>query len=75
MILPFLPFLMMMKSLNAKKAKLEAVKASLCQDVEDLKRNRVEVVSKVLPYVDIELVYSDELGRLVGKLASASVFM
>ncbi|GKD60776.1 hypothetical protein Tco_1298285 [Tanacetum coccineum] len=61
-------------SLNAKKAKLEAVKASLCQDVEDLKRNRVEVVSKVLPYVDIELVYSDELGRLVGKLASASVF-
>ncbi|GKB98766.1 hypothetical protein Tco_0984903 [Tanacetum coccineum] len=42
--------------------------------VENVKRDRAEVVSNVVPYVAIELVYSDELGRLDGKLASAYVF-
>ncbi|GJS62423.1 hypothetical protein Tco_0657207 [Tanacetum coccineum] len=42
--------------------------------VENVKRDRAEVVSKVVPYVAMELVHSDELGRLDGKLASASVF-
>ncbi|GKB44733.1 hypothetical protein Tco_0889675 [Tanacetum coccineum] len=61
-------------SLNAEKAKLEAVEASLRQDVEDLKRDRAEVVSKVVPYVAMKRVHSDELGRLVGKLTSSFVF-
>ncbi|GJZ00821.1 hypothetical protein Tco_0518250 [Tanacetum coccineum] len=61
-------------SLEAEKARLEAFELSFRQEVENVKRDRAEVVSKVVPYVAIELVYSDELGRLDGKLASASVF-
>nr|GEV11771.1 hypothetical protein [Tanacetum cinerariifolium] len=60
-------------SLDTKKAKLEAVEASLCREVEELKRDRRDVVSKVIPYVSIELVHSDELGRLVGTLVSSAI--
>nr|GEV24638.1 hypothetical protein [Tanacetum cinerariifolium] len=49
------------------KVKLEAIEASLCQELENAKRNRAEVVSKVVPYVSTELVHIDEL-----ELCSAS---
>ncbi|GJS71332.1 hypothetical protein Tco_0704173, partial [Tanacetum coccineum] len=61
-------------SLEAEKAKLEVSELSLRQEVEDVKRDRAEVVSKVVPYMAMELVHNDELGRLVGKLASSSIF-
>ncbi|GJY27566.1 hypothetical protein Tco_0403333 [Tanacetum coccineum] len=35
---------------------------------------RAEVVSKVVPYVDIDLVQSDEIAMLVGKLVSFAIF-
>ncbi|GJR53225.1 hypothetical protein Tco_1403746 [Tanacetum coccineum] len=35
--------------------------------------NRREVVSKVIPYACMELLHSDELGRLVGKLVSSAI--
>ncbi|GJT09832.1 hypothetical protein Tco_0856874 [Tanacetum coccineum] len=57
-------------SLEAEKARLEAVEASLHREVEELKQDRRYVVSKVVPYAAIELVHSDELGRLVGTLVS-----
>nr|GEZ34159.1 hypothetical protein [Tanacetum cinerariifolium] len=60
-------------SLEAKKAKLEAVKASLRREVEELKQDRRDVVSKVVPYDVMELVHSDELGRLVGMLVSSTI--
>ncbi|GKD32121.1 hypothetical protein Tco_1242899 [Tanacetum coccineum] len=61
-------------SLEAEKVKLEAIEASLRQELENVKRDRAEVISKVVPYVATELIHKDELGRLVGKLASASVY-
>ncbi|GKA55992.1 hypothetical protein Tco_0755064 [Tanacetum coccineum] len=60
-------------SLEAEKARLESVEASLKKEVDDVKRDRMEVVSKVVPYAALELVHSDELGRLVGKLVSSIV--
>ncbi|GJU70455.1 hypothetical protein Tco_1256714 [Tanacetum coccineum] len=60
-------------SLEAKKARLEAVEASLHREVEELKEYRRDVVSKVIPYYAIELVHSDELGRLVGTLVSFAI--
>ncbi|GKG19717.1 hypothetical protein Tco_0376816, partial [Tanacetum coccineum] len=60
-------------SLEADKAKLEAVKASLYGEVEELRQDRRDVVSKVICYVAMELVHSDELGRLVGKLVSSVI--
>ncbi|GKE07306.1 hypothetical protein Tco_1399324, partial [Tanacetum coccineum] len=41
-------------SLEAEKAKLEAVAASLRREVEELKQDRRDVVSKVVPYASIE---------------------
>ncbi|GKA42161.1 hypothetical protein Tco_0734821 [Tanacetum coccineum] len=58
---------------EAEKARLEAVEASLRREVEELKQDRRDVVSKVVPYVAIEFVHSDELGRLVGKLVSSAI--
>ncbi|GJV84796.1 hypothetical protein Tco_1524694 [Tanacetum coccineum] len=60
-------------SLEAEKARLEVVEASLRREVEELKQDRRDVVSKVVPYAAMELVHSDELGRLVGKLVSSAI--
>nr|GEY38529.1 hypothetical protein [Tanacetum cinerariifolium] len=45
--------------LKAKKSRLEAVEVSLCKEVEELKQDRREVVSKVVPYATMELVRSE----------------
>ncbi|GJT57219.1 hypothetical protein Tco_0992273 [Tanacetum coccineum] len=60
-------------SLEAEKANLEATEASLRQEIEEVKHDRIEVVSKVVPYAFMELLHSDELGRLVGKLISSAI--
>ncbi|GKG47374.1 hypothetical protein Tco_0506859, partial [Tanacetum coccineum] len=59
--------------MEAEKARLEAVKASLRREVEELKKDRRDVVSKVIPYAAMELVHSDELGRLIGMLVSSAI--
>nr|GEV40734.1 hypothetical protein [Tanacetum cinerariifolium] len=60
-------------SLEAEKVKLEAVEVSLHREVEELKQDRRDVVLKVVPYAAIELVHSNELGRLVGTLVSSAI--
>ncbi|GKF43033.1 hypothetical protein Tco_0126375, partial [Tanacetum coccineum] len=60
-------------SLEAEKARLEAVKVTLRKEVEELKQDRREVVSKVVPYAAMKLVYSDDMGSLVGKLVSSAI--
>ncbi|GJX38605.1 hypothetical protein Tco_0251908 [Tanacetum coccineum] len=61
-------------SMEAEKARLEAVEVSLRKEVDDVRWDRMEVVSKVILYADVELIHSDELGRLVGKLVSSAIF-
>ncbi|GJW08168.1 hypothetical protein Tco_1570591 [Tanacetum coccineum] len=60
-------------SLEAKKARLKAVETSLRREVEELKEDKRDVMSKVVPYVAMELVHSDELGKLVGTLVSSAI--
>ncbi|GKE47660.1 hypothetical protein Tco_1478918, partial [Tanacetum coccineum] len=60
-------------ALETEKARLEAVEVSLRKEVEELKHDRREVVSKVVPYVMIELVHSDDMGSLIGKLVSSAI--
>ncbi|GKB27786.1 hypothetical protein Tco_0867187 [Tanacetum coccineum] len=60
-------------SLEAEKARLEVVKVALRKEVEELKQDRREVVSKVVPYVVMELVHSDDMGSLIGKLVSSVI--
>ncbi|GKC31619.1 hypothetical protein Tco_1038913, partial [Tanacetum coccineum] len=60
-------------SLEAEKARLEGVEASLHREVEELKQDRRDIVSNVVPYAALELVHSDELGMLVGTLVSSAI--
>ncbi|GJX37981.1 hypothetical protein Tco_0251284 [Tanacetum coccineum] len=60
-------------SLKVEKARLEAVEASLRRKVEELKQDRRDVALKVIPYAAIELVYSNDLGRLVDTLLSSAI--
>ncbi|GKG61255.1 hypothetical protein Tco_0618980, partial [Tanacetum coccineum] len=57
---------------EAEKAKLEVTKASLRQEIETVKHDTTEVVSKVVLYISLEMVYNDELGTLVGELVSSA---
>ncbi|GKD77827.1 hypothetical protein Tco_1340448 [Tanacetum coccineum] len=60
-------------SLEADKARLEAVEVSLRREVKELKQDRRDIVSKVVHYAAMNLVHSDKLGRLVGKLVSSAI--
>ncbi|GJS93504.1 hypothetical protein Tco_0800472 [Tanacetum coccineum] len=59
--------------LNLDRMMLEDVEVSLRKEVEELKQDRREVVSKVIPYAAMELVHIDEMGSLVGKLLSSAI--
>nr|GEX26567.1 hypothetical protein [Tanacetum cinerariifolium] len=58
---------------EAKKARLEVVEASLRREVKELKQDRRDVVSKVVPYAVMQLVHINELGRLVCVLVSSAI--
>ncbi|GKF73884.1 hypothetical protein Tco_0220216, partial [Tanacetum coccineum] len=60
-------------SLEAEKARFEVVKVALRKEVEELKQDRREVVSKVIPYAAMELIHSDNMGSLVGRLVSSAI--
>ncbi|GJZ55801.1 hypothetical protein Tco_0610994 [Tanacetum coccineum] len=64
----------MVVALEAEKGKLEAAKALPREKIKALKCDREEVVSKVVPYVAINLVHRDEMAMLVGRLVSSVVF-
>nr|GEV16610.1 hypothetical protein [Tanacetum cinerariifolium]GEV81923.1 hypothetical protein [Tanacetum cinerariifolium] len=55
---------------NLDRLMLESQKWS---GIEKVKHDRREVVSKFVHYACMELLYSDELGRLVGKLVSSAI--
>nr|GEY34755.1 hypothetical protein [Tanacetum cinerariifolium] len=61
-------------SLEAEKAWLEAVEVSFRKEVNDVKRDRMEVVSKVVPYAVMEIIHNDDLGSVVGRLVSSAIF-
>nr|GEV20621.1 hypothetical protein [Tanacetum cinerariifolium] len=61
-------------ALEAKKSRLEVAKAMLRQEVKSIKGNRADVVSKVVSYVAMELVHSDEIAMLVGNLVPSVAF-
>ncbi|GJX44927.1 hypothetical protein Tco_0261603 [Tanacetum coccineum] len=60
-------------SLEAEKARLEAVEVSLRKEVDELKPDKRKVVSKVVPYAVMKLVHSDDMGSLVGRLVSSAI--
>ncbi|GKA67737.1 hypothetical protein Tco_0767654 [Tanacetum coccineum] len=58
---------------NLDRLMLESQKWLGYQEIEEVRHDRREVVSKVVSYTYMELLHSDELGRLVGKLVSSAI--
>ncbi|GKC32847.1 hypothetical protein Tco_1040141, partial [Tanacetum coccineum] len=61
-------------ALKTNKCKLEAAEALLHKEIKALKCDRGEVVSKVVSYIAMELVHSDEMAMLIGRLVSSAIF-
>ncbi|GJT19852.1 hypothetical protein Tco_0878558 [Tanacetum coccineum] len=61
-------------ALEVEKGKSEVVEATFRREIKVVKCKRVEVVSKVVAYVAMELVHSDKMAMLVGKLVSSVIF-
>ncbi|GJT01039.1 hypothetical protein Tco_0822208 [Tanacetum coccineum] len=61
-------------SIKAEKAWLEAVEVSIQKEVDDVKQDWMDVISKVVPYAAMELIYNNDLGSLVGRLVSSAIF-
>ncbi|GJZ06186.1 retrovirus-related pol polyprotein from transposon TNT 1-94 [Tanacetum coccineum] len=59
--------------LVAEKPRLETVKVSIRKEVDDVRRDRMEVVLNIVPYAAMELIHSDDLGSLVGKLVTSAI--
>ncbi|GJT06632.1 hypothetical protein Tco_0841094 [Tanacetum coccineum] len=53
-----------------EKKSTTSTKVKEHKEVEEVKQDKREVVSKVVPYAVMELVHSDDIGSLVGRLAS-----
>nr|GEW43474.1 hypothetical protein [Tanacetum cinerariifolium] len=61
-------------TLEGKKARLEGVETQLRQEVDNVKCDKAEVVSKVVSYIAMELVHSDEIRQLVSRVATFAIF-
>ncbi|GJT43137.1 hypothetical protein Tco_0951852 [Tanacetum coccineum] len=52
----------------------EKISTLSTEEVDDVKRDRMEVVSKVVPYAAMKRIHNDDLGSLVGRLVSSAIF-
>ena len=57
-----------------QKTKLQQEADALNLQCESLKKDRAEVVAKVIPYIAMELYHSDEVGQVVANLVNAAIF-
>ncbi|GJX25936.1 retrovirus-related pol polyprotein from transposon TNT 1-94 [Tanacetum coccineum] len=67
--------------LKKERARLRETKIKLREEIDGLKlrckmlkHDRAEVVSKLVPYIAMELYHSDEVGQIVGNLLKAAIF-
>ncbi|GKE34628.1 hypothetical protein Tco_1453950, partial [Tanacetum coccineum] len=61
-------------SLRSKVEGLEAERSRLEEsEIDGLKQDKVAVVSKVVPYIGMELAHSDELDRYVAQLVKVTI--
>nr|GEV79200.1 hypothetical protein [Tanacetum cinerariifolium] len=61
-------------SSEVKEHRANLTGSSLHQELENARLDTTEVISKVVPYMAIELVQSDNMGRFVAKLVSFTIF-
>nr|GEW40371.1 hypothetical protein [Tanacetum cinerariifolium] len=62
------------KRLKFKRERLKSSETHLLKEVDGLRQDRVDVVSKVVPHVATKLVCSDEMGLLVAQFVKAAMF-
>nr|GEX55017.1 hypothetical protein [Tanacetum cinerariifolium] len=62
------------KDLESEREKLKISKAQLLQEIDSLKQDKADVVTKVVPEEAMKLIQTDEMGILVAKLVKESMF-
>jgi RNase P protein component len=69
------------ESLEEERSKLGELEIKLREDLDGLKRkynalkkDRVAVVLKVIPYIAMELYHSDEVGKMIGDVVNAAIY-
>ena len=67
--------------LEEERTKLGELEIKLREDLDGLrrkynalKRDRAAVVSKVIPYIAMELYHSDEVGKMIGDVVNAAIY-
>jgi predicted nucleic acid-binding Zn-ribbon protein len=68
-------------NLEEERTKLGELEVKLREDLDGLrrkynalKRDRAAVVSKVIPYIAMELYHSDEVGKMIGDVVNAAIY-
>nr|GEX65945.1 hypothetical protein [Tanacetum cinerariifolium] len=59
---------------KAREGKCKELEGQLRQDVAGKVKSELEMVSKVVSYISMKQVHSDEMDKLVGRLASSTIF-
>nr|GEW22613.1 hypothetical protein [Tanacetum cinerariifolium] len=61
------------EGIKSKKESLNSSKFQLLHEIDNLKQDRVDVVSKVISDATMKLICSDDLGFLIAKLVRSSI--
>ena len=69
------------RNLEEERTKLGELEIKLREDLDGLKRkynalkkDRAAVVSKVIPYIAMELYHNDEVGKMIGDVVNAAIY-
>ncbi|GKE69110.1 hypothetical protein Tco_1527182 [Tanacetum coccineum] len=62
------------EGLESKMERLKSSEVQLLQEIDSLRQDRADVVSKVIPHVATKLIRSDRMGLLVARLVKAAMF-
>ncbi|GJW17084.1 hypothetical protein Tco_0024520, partial [Tanacetum coccineum] len=61
------------EGIESERERLKSSEIQLLQEIDSLKQDRADVVSKVIPNAAMKLVRSDDLGVLIAKLVRSSI--
>ncbi|GJS88574.1 hypothetical protein Tco_0771210 [Tanacetum coccineum] len=61
------------EGIESEKERLKSSKIQFLQEIDSLKQDRADVVSKVIPNAAMKLIRNDDLGVLIAKLVRSSI--
>nr|GEW10677.1 putative nucleotidyltransferase, ribonuclease H [Tanacetum cinerariifolium] len=66
-------FIAKIEGIESERERLKSFDIQLLQEIDSLKQDRANVVSRVIPDAAMKLIHSDDLGVLIAKLVRSSI--